>query len=300
MRITNNMLTSNYLNNVSNNLKQLQKLQHQGATGKAVSKPSDNPILISKIMSLKNNIVENENYNNTISDSKAWVATQDSALDEGAKSMRRIRDLTISAAKGTLSEVDRKAIQAEVEAEIGTLKDVLNTNFDGRYIFSGQETMTRPFEENSSGELEYKGDTNNLQREISKGVTLELMTNGEKLSKVDGENIGEFLNNLLEDIIDMDDDTVDKLGGEYIRKIDGYLDNLVTVRTQIGAIDNRLEAAKLRNETENIALKESLSQKEDVDLVENYMESILMSTIYQASLSVGAKILEPSLLDYIR
>lgn len=300
MRVTNNMLTKGYLNNLSNNLKQMQKLQHQGTTGKAVSKPSDNPILISKIMTLKNNIVENENYNNTIGDAQAWTATQDSALDGAAKAMRRIRDLTISSAKGSLSEVDRKAIQSEIKAEIGTLKDVLNTNFDGRYVFGGQKTSTRPFEEDANGELVYKGDSNNLEREISKGIDLQLITDGTRLSEVEGENIGTILNKIANAVVSEDPDELEKLGGEYIEKIDSHLDNLISVRTQIGAIDNRLEAAKSRNESENIALKDMLSQKEDVDLVENYMESTIMSTVYQASLSAGAKILQPSLLDYLR
>lgn len=300
MRVTNNMLTNGYLNNLSKNLNKMQTLQQRGTTGKAVSKPSDNPVLISKIMTLKNNIVENENYNNTIHDAQAFTSAQDTALDGAAKSMRKIRDLTISAAKGSLSQVDRDAIKAEIESEVNTLKDVLNSSFDGRYIFGGQKTGSKPFEFNDNGEITYNGDENNISREVSKGINVELMTNGNKLAEKDGEKLGAILNDLLKDVGSMDSESIEKLSDEHIVKLDKQLDNLVSVRTQIGAIDNRLEAAKARNESENISLKDMLSQKEDVDIIENYMESTLMSTVYQASLSAGAKILQPSLLDYLR
>ena len=300
MRVTNNMLSNGYLNNLSKNLKQMQTLQQRGTTGKAVSKPSDNPILISKIMTLKSNIVENENYNNTIHDSQAWTTAQDSALDGAAKSMRRIRDLTISAAKGSLSQVDKDAIKAEIEAETNTLKDVLNSSFDGRYIFGGQKTLTKPFETDENGKINYLGDNNNIEREVSKGITVELLTDGSKLLDAKGDDLGDMLKNLLDDVANMDDESMERLSGEHLEKIDKHLDNLVGARTKIGAIDNRLEAAKSRNEGENISLKDMLSKKEDVDIVENYIESTLLSTVYQASLSAGAKILQPSLLDYLR
>lgn len=301
MRITNNMLTKNYLNNLSKNLSKLQKLQEQGSTGKAVNRASDDPVLVNKIMNLRNNIGENEHYNNTISEAIAWNQTQDNALDGAAKSMRRIRDLTISAARDNLSETDRKAITDEVEAEINTLKDIFNTNFDGRYVFGGQRTLEKPFEFDEDGILKYTANLDgknnkNISREIAKGIEVDLVTDGNRL--VDGEpELGVLLNDLLKDI---EEGNVEKLSGETIGVLDSHYDNLIGVRTQIGAVDNRLEAAKGRNESENIHLKTVLSTKEDVDIVENYMETILMSTVYQASLSAGAKILQPSLLDYLR
>ena len=160
--------------------------------------------------------------------------------------------------------------------------------------------MTKPFETDANGKINYLGDNNNIEREVSKGITVELLTDGSKLLDAKGDDLGDMLKNLLDDVANMDDESMERLSGEHLEKIDKHLDNLVGVRTKIGAIDNRLEAAKSRNEGENISLKDMLSKKEDVDIVENYIESTLLSTVYQASLSAGAKILQPSLLDYLR
>ena len=114
---------------------------------------------------------------------------------------------------------------------------------------------------------------------------------------MDDQDLGVLLGQVIKAIEEGD---VEKLSNEYLDDMEKHIDNVVRVRTQIGAINNRLEAAKERNEAENLNLKAVLSEKEDIDIAEKYMEYSVMATVYQASLSVGAKILQPSILDYLR
>lgn len=312
MRITNKTLTSSYLRNLNRNLAQLEEYHNQLSSGKAVSKPSDDPMLVSKIMSLRDNIKGNEQYNKNINDSIGWVETQDTALSDVSGTLNRIRDLMIYGANGSLSDSDRASIKDEVEMQIGQLVDVLNTNFDGRYIFGGQKTGDKPFElgvdedGETTYEILYKGDRNNVSREISTGVVIDLITNGREIvgelpanenDVEDGKNeLGEFLKKVLNAF----DGEADKLSGELLGEIDNRIEDVLRTRSQIGAIHNRLEASKDRNETENINLKKLLTDREDVDIAEAYMEFSTMSVVYQASLNTGARILQPSLLDYLR
>ena len=63
MRITNNTMTTTFMRNLNRNLSQMQKYHNQLSSGKLVSKPSDNPLLVAKIMDLNNfdeNILTNE------------------------------------------------------------------------------------------------------------------------------------------------------------------------------------------------------------------------------------------------
>lgn len=305
MRITNNVLNNTFLRNLSRNLKQMQKYHNQLTSGKEVTRPSDNPLLVAKIMDMDNNIMQNEQYNSNISDTLGWVQTQDTALSDATKTLQRVKDLMIYASNGSLSETDRLAIKDEVEMQVEHLGDVLNTNFDGRYIFAGQKTTTRPFEIGDGG-LEYKGDSNDITREIATGVTIDLITKGSEITninddKVETKNLGELLGKIIDAMeADASDEERSKLSNEYLDDMEKHIDNVVRVRTQIGAINNRLEAAKERNEAENLNLKAVLSEKEDIDIAEKYMEYSVMATVYQASLSVGAKILQPSILDYLR
>lgn len=300
MRITNKTLTTSYLRNLNRNLSNMQKYHNQLSSGKAVSKPSDDPMLVSKIMSLRDNILANEQYNSNISDSIGWVATQDSTLGDVTGTLNRIRDLMIYGANGSLSETDRAAIKDEVEQQIGQIVDALNTNFDGRYIFGGQKTLTRPFELEDN-EIKYNGDDNNIKREISTGVTIDLITSGTQIvGEAGGDDLGSFLNEIMV-ALDSDDPGYDpaSLSGK-LDKMDEHIDNVIRVRSQIGAIHNRLEASETRNKAENLNLNTLLSEREDIDIAEKYMEFSVMKSVYQASLQTGASILQPSLLDFIR
>lgn len=300
MRITNNTMNNTFLNNLNKNLRKMIKAQEQATSGKAVSRPSDNPLLVGNILSMRDNIQQNEQYNRNISDTLGWVQTQDTALNDATKTMNRIRDLIIYGANGSLSDTDRNAIKDEVEMSVGQLKDILNTNFDGRYIFGGQKTDKPPFIDKDGNNLYYDGNNGNIEREIAQGVTIDIVSDGGKITKVSGEDLGVFLNDVIKAMESGTPGELDKLSNEFLGKTDKFIDNLLQVRSKVGATHNRLEAAEERNKSENINLKEVLSEKEDVDLAESYMNYIMMSTAYQSSLSMGAKILQPSLLDYLR
>lgn len=314
MRITNKTLASNYLRNLNNNLRAVQKYHNQLSSGKEVSKPSDNPMLVSKIMSLKDCIKTNEQYNSNISGSIGWVQTQDTALGDISRILNRVRDLMIYGANGFLSEAGRMAIKDEVETQIGELVDVLNTNFDGRYIFSGQKTTSVPYEIkdvfNADGNqigktIIYKGDDKNIIREISTGVTIDLISSGREIigygdNPSDPADTSNELGSFLMKVLDAFDNEPIKLSEELLGELDRQLDRVLKVRSKIGAVDNRLQAAEARNISENINLKGLLSGREDIDVAEKYMEYSIMAVVYQASLITGAKILQPSLLDYLR
>lgn len=304
MRITNKTLTTNYLRNLSRNLTNLEKFHNQLSSGKEVSKPSDDPMLVSKIMSLRDNIQVNEQYNSNISDSIGWVATQDSTLGDVTRTLNRIRDLMIYGSNGSQSDTDRAAITDEVKQQIGQIVDALNTNFDGRYIFGGQRTTEKPFDLTGS-HISYSGDTNNIKREISTGVTIDLLTSGWDIlggevdadgSMILGDNLGTFLSDIVNALEGPDPESL----SNELDTMDGFIDNVIRARSQIGAIHNRLEVSEERNKAENINLKSLLSQREDIDIAEKYMEFSIMYSVYQASLQTGASILQPTLLDFIR
>lgn len=304
MRVTNSTLTQNFLGNLSNNLGNMSKYQNQLSSGKEVFRPSDNPMLISKIMALRNNVMQNAQYKLNISDSIGWIETQDTTLNNLTGALQRMRELVVYGANGSLSSTDRSAIKDEMAMQIRELNDILNTNFDGRYIFGGQDTMEMPFSVDEDNLLKYESvEGKNIFREISQGVLVNLITDGSRIVKLNdssstqNHDLGMLLKNIVNATADSD---TNALSGELLKDIDLHIDNILGVRSSIGAMYNRLHAAKSRNEGENINLRMLLSEREDIDLAEKYMEYTVMSTVYQASLSAGAKILQPSLLDYLR
>src|SRR5690554_1171236 len=111
-------MSSGFLRNLNNNLVQMQKYQNQLSSGKEVSKPSDDPMAVSKIMDVKNNIKASEQYNKNITDTIGWVDTQDTALSGVTKTLQRVRELVIYGANDALSDSDRDALANEVKQSI--------------------------------------------------------------------------------------------------------------------------------------------------------------------------------------
>lgn len=269
-------MSSNFINNLQSNLKNLSKVQNQLSSLKEVSKSSDNPMLVSEIMDLNNNIIQNEEYMSTIKDSIGFSNMQDSAYDAATKSLSRIRTLMQQAGTDTMNNEDRQLVKAEVEAEIQTLTDALNTNFGGKYIFSGMNTTTKPFSITTDADgkmtgLNYAGTTDatssgNLTRRIAQGVQIELKTDGRKLLNDQGnadqpDNLGTFLSDV---VTALEKGDVKALSGELLGRADKEIDNIVTQRAENGAVFNRLEASKERNTSENLNLESMRSDKEEI------------------------------------
>lgn len=311
MRITDSYMSSSFINNLQNNLKNLSKVQNQLSSLKEVSKSSDDPMLVSQIMDLNNSMIQNEEYMSTIKDSIDFSNMQDTAYDAATKSLSRIRTLIQQAGTDTMNDDDRQLVKAEVEAEIKTLTDALNTNFGGKYVFSGMNTTTKPFSiaTDDNGKmtgLNYAGTTDegssgNLSRRIAQGVKIELKTDGRKLMNEQGsagepDNLGTFLSDVLT-VLETGD--VSALSGDLLGRVDKEIDNIVTQRAENGAVFNRLEASKERNTSENLNLESMRSDKQDIDLAEKFMEYTMEQTAYQASLAMGTKILSTSILDYL-
>lgn len=319
MRVSNSTIYTEFNRNMTSNLTRLKKYQEQLNTFSEYSKSSDNPLVFAKIINMNDSISQNENYKSTISDSVAWGKTQDAALDSATESLHRIRQLIESSANGTQGSTEMEANKKEIMSEIGGIVDSLNTNFDGRYIFGGKNTTTLPFEivKDSNGditEIKYNGtkdtieadgsvtkNNGNLPRVIANGVTVDLISDGrlflnEKGSGASPDNLSSFFSDVIKAV---NSDDKEKLSGDLLKKIDSHTENFVNIRTQIGTTNNRLESAKERNEYETLNLKEALSEKQDVDVVQKYLEFSNQMMTYQASLSMGTKIMQTSILDYV-
>lgn len=299
------------MRNLNNNMKSVYKYQEQLSTMEQVSRPSDDPLKVSKVLDLNNEIKQNEEYKSTINDSIDFTNAQDSALANATDSMQRIYTLTQQAANGTYNDEDRQAIKTEVENEIDTMLDSLNTSFGGRYIFAGNHTTSKPFEKtvddagNFTG-IQYNGTTEengaglsgNLTKEIARGVNVELQTDGRQYMNSQGleDDLGTFFNEIL---TAFDDNNTDALGGSLLERVDSEMNNIVNMRTKIGATNNRLTAAKDRNESEFLNLKTTYSNTQDIDLAETYMQYSMEMVAYEASLQMGNKILQNNLLNYM-
>ena len=83
-------------------------------------------------------------------------------------------------------------------------------------------------------------------------------------------------------------------------KMDLHLERVLVAMGEIGGKSNRVEFIKSRVEENEITFTSLLSKVQDVDMAEAIMYFKNLENIYRASLSVGSKVIQPSLVDFIR
>ena len=329
-RVTTSMLTNNYLDGMNKNLSNLQTINNQLTTGKEISRPSDNPYKVARTMQLYSSIDANKQYNENIKDTLNWLDTTDTALGQVTTVFQRIRELMVSAGNAAYGTQERESINNEVKERVGELGQILNTTFDGRYIFGGTKVASKPInvdKEASDGQILKYSDKNgnpvkyddlndelksqlgaNLTTEVSQGVTIDYNVTAQSLMQFQDGNESIDAMKLLSNIVSnlgADESTadgkkkVDEVTTNNLEDIDKVINNLLKIRSEVGAKQNRMESAQSQNEDSNYNMTDILSKTEDIDWTQKTIEYYMARTVYQASLQVSAQILPATLLDYL-
>lgn len=347
MRITNKMLAGNFLRDMRTNLNNMKTLQSQLTSGKEIRKPSDDPFKVARAMQLHTDINVNKQYNENIKDTINYLDTTDTALNQAGNVLHRVRELLVSSGNAGYGENERRAIKDEINEKIGEFSQIMNSNFDGKYVFGGTKTASKPVDaiKDSDGinhlyyvskegvpidgsmdaankspvydlsdplnpkrkvitgsDIENIGSK--LSSEISQGVVMEYNVTATEILKFQNPKDATKSKDLME-IFDgiMDDfknNNTGSLTSTRLDEITGAMDNLLKTRSKVGALQNRMESAQQKNEDENFNMTDILSKTEDIDITEKVMEFSTMQTVYTASLQTSAKVIQPSLLDYLR
>ncbi|ANU20998.1 flagellar hook-associated protein 3 [Planococcus plakortidis] len=293
MRVTQQMMHQNSVHHMQQNLGRFEKTNLQASSGKMLHKPSDDPQGISKAMRLKSALSASGQFERNAGEAKLWLDETDRSVQSMISVTQRVRELGVQGANGSLSPEDRKSIASEVEVLGEQLRQFANSKVDGHYLFSGSETKTKPFPAVAS----FDGPTFNAAAKTVKlgdGLQLEVGILPESLIGAAGDEnnlfrvVGELANSLKTDgEIDLDG-------------IDQAMERLLTAAAENGARQNRVEATENRLLDAKLSLGSALSSIEDVDYAEILIKLKSEESIYQASLSSSAKMMQPSLMDFLR
>lgn len=297
MRVTNKMLSQNFLRNLTRNLNAMRKTQEQMSSFKKVSRPSDDPIAVTQILGMKTSLAEQAQHMQNMEDGIGWLEATDSALHNAGEVLKRAYKLTVQAANGTNPEDSLRAIAKEIEQLSDELMQIANTSYAGRYIFGGTYTGKPPFELDD-GKVVYKGNDDALDWEIGAGVTMEINLTGQDVFKVDESDKESEIFTILGELKDALENGGDV--SSLLDQIDDQVDHILDQRAVLGAKNRRLEMSLARAKEVNIGLTELTSKLEDIDVAETAMYYAMQRTTYEAALMTGAQILQPSLLNFLR
>lgn len=296
MRVTNSMMVRNMLDNLQNNLDNLSDLNQKLGSGKIFQKPSDGPIEVSDSLNYKSILNRNSQYQRNLSQADNWLSASENALNSATDVIQRSRELTIYAATDSLTAADREQIAAEFKELRNEMIDISETKLGDNYIFSGQNLKEKPFTviENPDFELEYQGDNRGITRQLNDGVQMKINLSGERVFQDDIE----LLNDIYQELSN-EEAGADEIG-EYIADVEASLNDFTKLRSELGAKTKRITMTESRLEAEELQMRKLQSQNEDADLAEVITELMMQESVYNASLASGSRIMQQSLVDFIR
>ena len=292
MRVTQGMLTNNMLRNLMNSNDKMGNYMEQLSTGKKINRPSDDPVVAMKGMGYRTELVKVEQYQRNTNEVHNWMDNSDAALDKATSAMQRIRELAVQASNGTYSDKELSNIGEEVEQLKEHLVDIANTNVNDKYIFNGTMTDTAPINLESR---EINFDDKAVTIEVSSGTALKANVNGED---VFGGDPGVFktIDNFIAKLNGDSNENIDT----SIEELDTGIDNIINARADLGARMNRLELVENRLSEQEVTATKTMSNNEDIDYAETIMNLITQESLHRAALSAGSRIIQPSLVDFLR
>lgn len=292
MRVTQSMISQHTLRNMSNSYEKLMNLQERATSGKKLNRPSDDPIGAVKSLNYRTNLNENNQYKENFTEAYKWLDNSDGSLEEANKVMQRIRELTVSASNGTKLEDEREAIRLEVSGLKEHLVSIANKNVEGKFLFNGINTGQAPVD-NKNGTIVVGASEKPISIELSKGLPIDISTDG----------TGVFSQAFFDNLTKLEQSLAEGSSGEEIgdqlSAMDENINSIISARTLIGARTNRLEIMEARLNEQGELLEKKLSDVEDIDFEKAIMDLQMQETVQRAALAVGAKIMQPSLVDFL-
>jgi flagellar hook-associated protein 3 FlgL len=303
-RITSQMTQRNLLASLNLVNGRLTTTQERMSSLKQINRPSDDPYGTARAMTLRQNLQATSQYKRNAEDAKGWADSTEDALADISDAASRAKVLLTQGGSDSSDATSRGNLADEIDQLIQGVKQSANANYRGSYIFSGSKTTTAPYAMGTDDA--YKGDQAGLDpaqpgvlREIGPGVTIGVNTVG---SEVLGNGAGDdgLIATLRQISSDLRSGNADALRGDDMTKLDANVTKLLEVRSRNGARTNRLEMATARLDQLAGTTTEQLSNVEDADVAQTYIDFSTQQAAYQAALKAGATIVQASLMDFLR
>ena len=277
----------------------VSKLQQQISSGKQLTKPSDDPIVFSRLQLQIDNI---DQYARNITLASARVNQQSSTVGQAANIATRLQELVLQGANDTLSKTDRQSIAIEMQNLSSQLVDLGNTtDQNGEAIFGGFRAKAPVFTPDANGRVHYSGDNGVHELQVGDGVTVQAGVDGTNTFmavRTPGESNPRSAFDIVQDAIALLN--AGKSTSGSVNEMQAMVDHFSNVQTLAGSQLARLDAQKGVNDNSSLTLKATLSSLQDTNMEVAATKFSQMSLSLNASQQTFAKIANTSLFNYLK
>lgn len=319
MRITNGMMIDSFLINMQNNMQKMDRYTQQLASNRKMVRLSDDPVGVLNALTARQRLQRFEQYQSNLVTARNWVEQADTTLQEMSAKTIHIREEIIYAASGAKTNEDRQNIASLTRELRDHLKDALNTTLGEQHVFAGYNTTNAPLTVGADGKILYNGldmsDTSPANLDLLKGelaqqvqievgfsLNMDVTVNALSVLGVGDDNFFKVLDDVIALMEDPDiapSDAVAQLSAKLEQISIGH-NRITTSLVRVGSMLNRIDMLEDRYSQDIINYNEIRSRIEDIDSAEVIMDWKMAQAVYEQSLSTGARVIMPTLMDFLR
>jgi len=301
MRITQNMMSTIFVSNLRKQTEAMLQRQEQIATQKRINRPSDDPSGMGRVLAGRSALATIGQYTDNIKQGKTRLEFSEKTLklvDELVQQARRIADE--KSASGVTAD-ERQFAATQVKEIFDQVLQLANSKFGDRYMFSGDKTSTRPFaieDPDDPYRVSYQGDDGSFRYPIADGVEVTVDADGRNyFQNADGGvNIFGQLRDLITGLENGDlaqiRATIDPLEDAHVQ--------IMNKRSEAGPKLYRLQATEEHWVNMKNTVQAAIGREEDVDVTQAIIELKNLETAYQSTMAAASRIIQPSLVNFLK
>ncbi|TNM44218.1 flagellar hook protein [Nocardioides albidus] len=292
-RVTQRMMSEGSLANLQRGLGRMASLQEQLSTGRVINRPSDNPTGTTAAMRIRTSVADQGQYALNAQDGIGWLTQVDNSLAAVTSSVRQARDLALQGANsGAMGQQARDALAIEVDGIREQLLGESNASYLQRPVFGGVTGAGRAYDDSGT----WVGVAGQVNRRVADDVVVQVDVDGRT---VFGDGAGSVFAELaaLSTALRAGDTTAVRASVDVLRTRES---TVTGVRAAAGSRYQRLEQSQQAAADASMSLANGLSSIENADLAETTMHLKVQEVAYQAALAATSRVIQPSLLDFLR
>jgi flagellar hook-associated protein 3 FlgL len=304
-RVTNLTMSAAAQRTLQAQQSKLAQLQEKATTLDKISRPSDDPAATALALDTRARLAATAQYGRNIDDGNSWLTAADSALEQATNVMQKIKDLTVQAGNGSLPQSGKDAIANELTALNQDLVSIGNSQHLGRNIFAGSSDAAGAFTPGTPRDPSIPADTGtppsfagvantSVERRISATESVRVDADGAAIFGSGAGSVFDIVSQMAADL------RTGKDISPRLAAVDTAFKNIVNGRSEIGTRQSQLERAGSVNTELEASLDAQKTGIEKADLGSVIMDLKLQETNYQVALAATARVLQPTLMDFLR
>ena len=306
MRVTQSMVSRMGMEQLANQRSRLARTQEQASTGLRLNRPSDDPVDFRSALRLKDSVSQTGRYLRSIDLSRTRLHTTEGAIADAAEVVDNAHTLAVQAGNSTNGPTARAALRVQVEQYFDQLLDASNARAPGGgYVFSGVASDTPAFVQTGtfvSGSppptVAFAGDDSAVSVEIDEGVSIEVTRSGQGAFK-GPVDIFAVLGQLWQGLDQNDSPAARAIINTAMGDLNTAFDHLNVERSHVGGAEAKADSFETRLRGQQEELTKQVSVLENADAYQVYSDLAAQEAALKASLSVAARMQQPTLLDFL-